>query len=37
MPTGEIDTEAVMALIQKLRSDYDNSEKKNAETFKRNN
>ena len=35
MPTGEIDTEAVMALIQKLRSDHDNSEKSNLENFKK--
>ena len=37
MPTGEIDTEAVMALIQKLRSDVDKAEENNFDNFKRNN
>ena len=37
MPTGEIDTEAVMALIQKLRQDVDKAEQNNFENFKRNN
>lgn len=26
MPTGDIDTGAIMALIQQLRGDFDNSE-----------
>lgn len=35
MPTGEIDTEAVMALIQKLRQDVDKAEKVNSDNFNR--
>lgn len=37
MPTGEIDTEAVMALIQKLRQDVDKAEKVNSDNFNRHN
>ena len=37
MPTGDIDTEAVMGLIQKLRSDHDNSVSQNSDNFKRHN
>lgn len=37
MPTGEIDTEAVMALIQKLRQDVDKAEKVNFDNFNRHN
>lgn len=37
MPTGEIDTEAVMALIQKLRQDVDKAEKVNLDNFNRHN
>ena len=37
MPSGEIDTEAVMHLIQKLRTDVDNHERKNSNNFASNN
>lgn len=35
--SGEIDTAAVMALIQKLRADFDKSQTDNFNNFKRNN